>query len=273
MLARLALPLLLLVITPALSLGQTVRFYTNVGSFDMLLNPTGIDDLNGHVENMLQYIESGRYVGTTINRAPDNFVLQMGSFLTDAITDIDSTDQYNPIEQFDDLIVDEDGDGQVDFDISDLPNLRGTVSLALAGGNPNTGASSFFVNIADNNFLDPQGFIPFATITDMTVVDQIMALSRISLDSSLTFVDVPVREDGSLVIITGTEVIDDTPAGLGPIGPSASTAAFEALMAAGASGSSSGGSAAANAGVPEPSSALLAAGAITLLAARVRRRS
>lgn len=282
----------LLTLSASLATAQTVRFNTNVGSFDMVLNPMGLADLEPHVENMLAYIESGRYHASTINRAPQGFVLQMGSFLTDSLTGINSTEQYNPLEQFPDLIVDQDGDGQVDFDTSGLTNLRGTVSLALAG-DPNTGASSFFVNLTDNSFLDAQGFVPFATISDMTVIDQIMALSQQSLDPTLTFSDVPFLDNGQVVVINDTEVIRATALPFeGPIGSAAMTPGFDEVLddfladnpdiadmigaaSAGDGGSASGGLALATApsggaALPEPTTATLAA--LAAAAAALRRR-
>ena len=220
-----SLPTLLLAFCPLLASGQTVRFDTNVGSFDMILNPTGLDALQPHVENMLAYIESGRYHASTINRAPSDFVLQMGSFITDSLAGINSTDQYNSLEQFPDVTVDADGDGQVDFDTPGAHQRARDRFARAVCRRPQHGGSSFFVNVGDDNsFLDAQGFIPFAVISDMTVVDEIMALSQQSLDSSLTFVDVPFTDDGEVVIITNTEVIAEAGAPfMGPIGPAAAT--------------------------------------------------
>ncbi len=60
--------------------GQVVRFQTTVGDFDMVLNPTNNPVLQGHVDNMLEYVDADRYRGSWINRAAENFVLQMGGF-------------------------------------------------------------------------------------------------------------------------------------------------------------------------------------------------
>ncbi len=55
---------------------QVVRFETTMGDFDMVLNPTNNSKLQGHVDNMLEYIERETYTGTWINRADAGFVLQ-----------------------------------------------------------------------------------------------------------------------------------------------------------------------------------------------------
>ncbi len=53
-------------------------------------------------------------------------------------------------------------------------NVRGTISYATAG--PNTRTTQLFLNLADNAFLDSEGFAPFAEVTHgMDVVDQIFA--------------------------------------------------------------------------------------------------
>jgi peptidylprolyl isomerase len=50
-------------------------------------------------------------------------------------------------------------------------NLRGTISMANAG--PNTGGSQFFINLADNNFLDTRHSVFGKVIQGMDIVDAI----------------------------------------------------------------------------------------------------
>ena len=94
-------------------------------------------------------------------------------------------------------------------------NTRGTVSLALSA-NPNTGSASFFVNLTDNTFLDNQGFVPFAEISDMTVIDRIMGLDRVDISSdvfqsgSLAYTDVPLDQRGELVVLETASVVSDS---------------------------------------------------------------
>ncbi|TWU28160.1 peptidylprolyl isomerase [Bythopirellula polymerisocia] len=253
---------LVLIATPNLS-AQTVRFDTNVGTFDMLLNPTGNPFLQGHVDNLLAYVEAGRYNTTVINRAATNFVLQMGGFQAPFLSLPGNFNAFPAVASFDPVVVDEDGDGQVDFDLGGLSNTRKTVSLALSGSptNPNSGTSSFFINLSDDNdFLDASGFVPFAEIVNMATIDLITSLPQQNLDpngGNLAAINIPVLEDNHLVIIERAFVVP-TPqamvqANLVPgntVGPTLPSAAVLS--------------------VPEPSTVLLAAGALVFLALRKR---
>src|SRR3954463_8416789 len=61
---------------------QVVRFETTMGDFNMVLNPTKNPLLQGHVDNMLDYVNRESYNGSWINRAEEGFVLQMGQFFS-----------------------------------------------------------------------------------------------------------------------------------------------------------------------------------------------
>ena len=190
---------------------QTVRFDTNVGTFDLELNPTGNPNLQGHVDNMVAYVESGRYDLTVINRAAENFVMQMGGFrLNDSLELPGAFSDFPSVTAFDPVIVDEDGDGTVDFDVSNLLNTRGTVSLALSN-NANTGTSSFFVNLDSNASLDNASlrFVPFAKISDMATIDLIMGLPQASLPGGgLASADIPQLENDRLVFVERAFLLD-----------------------------------------------------------------
>jgi peptidylprolyl isomerase len=62
-------------------------------------------------------------------------------------------------------------------------NDRGTISMANAG--PNTGGSQFFINLADNNFLDTKHPVFGEVISGMDVVDAISEVERDVRDKPL----------------------------------------------------------------------------------------
>ena len=298
---RLSLSVLLLVflVTAATQTNaQTIRFQTTIGAFDMLLNPTNDANLQPLVDNMLANVAAGVYRNSVVNRAPEGFVLQLGGFVSDSRS-LDDVPQFGfaGANTFDPVVVDADNDGLPDFDTSTLNNSRGTVSLALSAGNANSGTSSFFVNIGDNSgSLDPQGFVPFAEISDMATIDRIMAQNQIDLSNSvgqpgsLAYIDVPLTDDGDLILIESAVVVSQS--NFSFVGPLLN--AFDIPLQGNASATSSSVSAtdeitmpatatapailptdpavatSTSAAVPEPTAFLLAA--LALLGAPARRR-
>ncbi len=63
-------------------------------------------------------------------------------------------------------------------------NNRGTIAMANAG--PNTGASQFFISVANNNFLDKKHPVFGKVIDGMDVVDKIANAQRNANDKPLT---------------------------------------------------------------------------------------
>jgi cyclophilin family peptidyl-prolyl cis-trans isomerase len=202
-----------------LAAAQVVRFETTAGNFDMVLNPTKDTRLQGYVDNFLHYINTDRYLGSWVTRAADNqnggnFVLQMGGFFSQTKRTPMTSDSTRPLATYDPVVgVPAAGIG--------LSNTVGTVSLALPS-NPNTnqvfrdaGTSSFFINAANNSFLD-NDFTVFAKVSDMTVVNKIMNLQTQNLGNDPAFGDggafseVPVQSDGFQVFIKRTFVVTDT---------------------------------------------------------------
>jgi len=195
---------------------QVVRFETTMGDFDMVLNPTHNSVLQNHVDNMLEYVNRETYTGTWINRAASGFVLQMGGFYSQTLLPQFSIDQVRNLRGLSPI------QGHPAGDNPPLSNTVGTVALALSGDgnggtNQNSGSSSFFVNLTSNTFLDPN-FTVFAAIPDMTVINNIMALSTIDRTTDPNFPDqmgnlglsdVPVQADGNQVFIKRAFVITD----------------------------------------------------------------
>jgi cyclophilin family peptidyl-prolyl cis-trans isomerase len=199
--------------------GQVVRFETTMGNFDMVLNPTHNTQLQGYVDNFLHYVDTDRYLGSWINRADkengQDFVLQMGGFFSHTKRPSLTLDSVRPVATYDPV-------AGVPASSVGLSNTIGTVSLALPGDGfggtaRDAGTSSFFVNLANNSFLDTD-FTVFAAISDLTVVNQIMDLQTIDRTTdpvfgadpgNLGFTSVPLQTNGFQVLIKRAFVVSD----------------------------------------------------------------
>ncbi len=256
--------------------GQVVRFETTVGNFDMVLNPTNNPLLQDHVDNMLAYVEANSYKSSWINRAAEDFVLQMGGFYSHTKRvpiDIASTRAVATFAS---------PQGEPASTISGLSNTIGTVALALPGDgmggtNQDAGTSSFFVNLGGNEFLDAD-FTVFAAIPDMTTINNIMALMQTDLTAlpnfgagagNLGFSDVPLEDNGFQVFIKRTFEITDT------LAVAQARAGVASVMSASLAGGGTGGSSSlplSASVVPEPATfgMLLLAGLAALGVLRCR---
>lgn len=112
------------------------------------------------VANFLDYVKAGHYTDTVFHRVIGNFVIQGGGF--------DLKYVEKPTRP---TIPNESGNG--------LSNRRGSVGLARTG-DPHSGSSQFYVNLADNAALDPQpsrwGYAVFGRVVEgMEIVDDIGA--------------------------------------------------------------------------------------------------
>jgi len=115
--------------------------------------------------NFKKLVEQGFYDGVIFHRVIDGFMIQGG--------DPQGTGMGGPGYTIKD-----------EFTNTDLDkNNRGTISMANAG--PNTGGSQFFINLADNNFLDGKHPV-FGKVTQgMEVVDVIAKIEKDAQDRPL----------------------------------------------------------------------------------------
>ncbi len=140
------------------------------------------------VENFLQYVKDGFYDGTIFHRVIDGFMIQGGGFEPG----MTQKPVRAPIEN-------EAANG--------LKNDAYTVAMARTP-NPNSATAQFFINVANNSFLNfsaptPQGFgyCVFGKVTEgQDVVDK---LKKVRTGSNAGHQDVPVED----VVITKAEVV------------------------------------------------------------------
>jgi peptidyl-prolyl cis-trans isomerase B (cyclophilin B) len=115
--------------------------------------------------SFLKHAQEGFYDGTIFHRVINGFMIQGGGF-----------DGEMEHKETNITLENEADKGQ--------PNKRGTVAMARTS-DPHSASSQFFINVADNNFLnfkskspDGWGYCVFGKVTDgMDVVDKIKEVS------------------------------------------------------------------------------------------------
>ena len=122
--------------------------------------------------NFAKLVSEGFYDGVKFHRVIPNFMIQGG----DPLTKEADTSRW--------------GTGGPGYAIKDefvsnplLTNTRGTIAMANSG--PNTGGSQFFINVADNTFLDGKHPVFGRVISGMDIVDKIVHVERNERDMPL----------------------------------------------------------------------------------------
>lgn len=142
-------------------------------------------------ENFLSYVESGFYNETVFHRVISGFMIQGGGHLAD----------MTPKDEKLDPIQNEANNG--------LKNNRGTIAMARTA-NPHSASSQFFINHADNAFLNFRtnqvdegwGYAVFGQVIEgMEVVDKI---ADVETGSVGPYQDVPVEA----ITVLKTEVVN-----------------------------------------------------------------
>ncbi len=189
--ARACLLTLLLLPVAALANGNpVVRMTTSLGVVELELLP---ERAPVTVKNFLDYVATGHYDGTVFHRVIPGFMIQGGGYepgMRQKVT-------REPIRNEAD---------------NGLKNTRGSVAMARTM-EPHSATAQFFINVADNDFLDHRdktprgwGYAVFGRVTrGMDVVDRIVRLPTTSVGPHQ---DVP-RTD---VLIQKMEVIAAAPA-------------------------------------------------------------
>ncbi|MDR2880611.1 MAG: peptidyl-prolyl cis-trans isomerase [Azoarcus sp.] len=164
---------------------MAVKLHTSHGVITLELDA---DKAPATVENFLAYVTSGHYDNTVFHRVIDNFMIQGGGFGPG----MKEKSTRDPIRNEAD---------------NGLKNTRGAIAMARTN-DPHSATAQFFINVADNDFLDfrapdPQswGYCVFGHVSDgLDVIDQIR---KVATGNKGFHQDVP-KED---VLIERAEII------------------------------------------------------------------
>ncbi|HHG8504114.1 TPA: peptidylprolyl isomerase [Legionella pneumophila] len=130
-------------------------------------------------ENFLNYVRKGFYNDTIFHRVIDGFMIQGGGLKTNMEQKITASPIQNEAK-------------------GAKPNKRGTIAMARTM-DPHSATAQFFINVADNGFLNysgdhPQGYgyCVFGEVVEgMDVVD---AIAKVKTGQRNGHADVPVEE-------------------------------------------------------------------------------
>jgi len=156
--------------------GPRVLVETSMGNILLGFYP---DQAPLSVENFLAYVEAGHYDGLAFHRVIPDFMIQTGAHEADLAM--------------------RDGGRESIRNESDngLSNSRGTVAMARTG-DPHSASSQFFINHADNTFLDfgaqgpnEWGYSVFGTVLEG--VDVVDAIAAVQTGNAGGMRDVPVE--------------------------------------------------------------------------------
>ncbi len=147
---------------PALAANPQVEFDTTAGKIRVELYP---DAAPKTVANFLDYVKAKHYDGTQFHRVIAGFMIQGGGFTPDF--------KQKPTKP--PIAIESEQSSK-----AGLLNVPGTVAMARTS-DPNSASSQFFINVADNKFLnfrsaDQQGYgytVFGKVIEGMDVVDKI----------------------------------------------------------------------------------------------------
>lgn len=164
-----------------------VIIHTTVGQIKVALD---FENTPTTAQNFLDYAKEGFYAGTLFHRVIDGFMVQGGGLLPGME---DKRSKSAPIKN-------EANKG--------AKNKRGTLAMARTG-DPHSATSQFFINVADNAFLDftsestqGWGYCVFGHVVEgMEVVDKIKSVPTTSRRGHQ---DVPVDD----VLIERVEILE-----------------------------------------------------------------
>lgn len=163
-----------------------IRLQTNLGNIDIELD---FDKAPKSAANFEQYVKDGHFDGTLFHRVINGFMIQGGGLLPD----MSPKPTREPIENEAD---------------NGLKNVAGSVAMARTN-DPHSATSQFFINVADNAFLDhssptPQGwgYCVFGKVVDG--MDVVNTIKEKSTGNRGGHQDVPTED----IVIEKAEIID-----------------------------------------------------------------
>jgi peptidyl-prolyl cis-trans isomerase A (cyclophilin A) len=118
------------------ALAQTVEIKTSMGTITAELYP---DKAPKTVANFLQYVKDKQYDGTIFHRVIPTFMIQGGGFTPQMV----EKPTRPPVPH----------EGRAAFQ-KGLRNSAGTLAMARTNA-PDSATAQFFINVKDNDFLDP----------------------------------------------------------------------------------------------------------------------
>ncbi len=131
-----------------------VKFVTTEGDFVVEVYP---DKAPKTVENFLQYVKDKHYDGTIFHRVISNFMVQGGGY--DAKYAEKPT--RPPVAH----------EGREALEKGGSKNVEGTLAMARTN-DPNSASSQFFINVKDNEFLNPTLIPPGDPVPEFTFQGQ-----------------------------------------------------------------------------------------------------
>lgn len=163
-----------------------VKLTTNFGAITLELNDKAAP---ATVANFLQYVKDGHYDGTIFHRVIDGFMIQGGGFTADMAQKPTRAPVKNEAD-------------------NGLKNETYTVAMARTP-NPDSATSQFFINVANNGFLDFRepsaqgyGYCVFGKVVEGQ--DVVESMRKVRTGMRAGHQDVPVEN----LVIEKAEVLE-----------------------------------------------------------------
>ena len=188
LLALLALPLSVTAAEPAKPVNPQVRMTTSLGVVEIELDAVKAPKT---AANFLGYVDKGFYNGTIFHRVIPGFMIQGGGMTAGMKEKPAGAKIQNEAD-------------------NGLKNLTGTLAMARTS-DPHSASAQFFINTADNAFLDHRGKDPqgwgYAVFGKVTKgMDVVKKIEAVQTGNAGMHQNVPVKD----VVITKMEVIKDS---------------------------------------------------------------